>query len=166
MPERTYRIGEAATLLNLKSYVLRFWETEFPQIDPVRTGKGQRIYSDADIALLKRIRHLLHERGLTIEGARRALAEEASQASSASYPPDVASPQGEATGAVCPPPVACNGATNAAPAVSAASAVGMGTGVASGAPTPTAHAPNGGAAIVRDVIAELESLRDLLAPGR
>lgn len=75
MAERTYRIGEAASLLNLKTYVLRFWETEFPQLVPLRTEKGQRLYTEADLALLRRIRFLLHERGLTIEGARRMLAE-------------------------------------------------------------------------------------------
>lgn len=73
MSGRTYKIGEAAQLLNLKSYVLRFWETEFPQLSPLRTEKGQRLYSEADLELLKFIRHLLHERGLTIEGARKVL---------------------------------------------------------------------------------------------
>uniref|UniRef100_B8DPM6 Transcriptional regulator, MerR family n=1 Tax=Nitratidesulfovibrio vulgaris (strain DSM 19637 / Miyazaki F) TaxID=883 RepID=B8DPM6_NITV9 len=79
MAERTYRIGEAASLLNLKTYVLRFWETEFPQLVPLRTEKGQRLYTEADLALLRRIRFLLHERGLTIEGARRMLAERGTQ---------------------------------------------------------------------------------------
>lgn len=77
--QATYKIGEAAARLNLKTYVLRFWETEFPQIVPLRTEKGQRLYTEENIALLKRIRHLLHERGLTIEGARKALAEEAAR---------------------------------------------------------------------------------------
>jgi len=72
----TYKIGEAAALLNLKTYVLRFWETEFPEIVPMRTEKGQRLYTEGHLALLERIRYLLHERGLTIGGARRALAEE------------------------------------------------------------------------------------------
>lgn len=72
----TYKIGEAAALLNLKTYVLRFWETEFPDIAPLRTEKGQRLYAGEHLALLERIRFLLHERGLTIEGARRILAEE------------------------------------------------------------------------------------------
>jgi DNA-binding transcriptional MerR regulator len=76
MSEKTYRIGEAAALLNLKTYVLRFWEVEFPQIAPLRTEKGQRLYREEDVAMLRRIRFLLHERGLTIEGARRVLAEE------------------------------------------------------------------------------------------
>ena len=73
----TYKIGEAAALLNLKTYVLRFWETEFPQINPLRTEKGQRLYTEGHLALLDRIRFLLHERGLTIEGTRKVLAEEA-----------------------------------------------------------------------------------------
>lgn len=79
MHEKTYRIGEAAAKLNLKTYVLRFWEMEFSEIDPIRTEKGQRLYTEKDIALLGRIRYLLHERGLTIEGARRVLEEEAAR---------------------------------------------------------------------------------------
>lgn len=71
-----YKIGEAAALLNLKTYVLRFWETEFPEIAPRRTAKGQRLYTEAHLALLDRIRYLLHERGLTIGGARKVLDEE------------------------------------------------------------------------------------------
>lgn len=71
-----YKIGEAATLLNLKSYVLRFWETEFPDIVPLRTEKGQRLYTREHLALLQRIRYLLHDRGLTIDGARKVLVEE------------------------------------------------------------------------------------------
>ena len=61
MTERTYRIGEAARLLDLEGYVLRYWETEFAQLRPGRTPKGQRVYSEADLALLRRIRELLHE---------------------------------------------------------------------------------------------------------
>ena len=75
MPEKLYRIGEAATLLDLKTYVLRFWESEFPQLQPVRTAKGQRLYTEETIALLRRIRYLLHEKGMTIDGARRVLEE-------------------------------------------------------------------------------------------
>jgi DNA-binding transcriptional MerR regulator len=73
MPEKTYRIGVAAELLNLKTLVLRFWETEFPQLTPSRTDKGQRLYTEEDMTLLRRIQQLLHEQGMTIEGARRVL---------------------------------------------------------------------------------------------
>ncbi|MBG0775289.1 MAG: MerR family transcriptional regulator [Desulfovibrionaceae bacterium] len=72
---KMYRIGEAARLLNLKTYVLRFWETEFPQLTPQRTDKGQRLYTEEHIALLRAIRHLLHEKGMTIEGAKKRLQE-------------------------------------------------------------------------------------------
>lgn len=74
MDGKTYRIGDAAQMLNLKSYVLRFWETEFPQLQPIRTEKGQRLYTEEHIALLRQIRTMLHERGLTIDGARKELA--------------------------------------------------------------------------------------------
>lgn len=73
---RTYRIGEVAEQLNLKTHVLRFWEDEFPQIAPPRTGKGQRLYTENHIAQIRRIQHLLHEQGLTIAGAKRVLADE------------------------------------------------------------------------------------------
>ena len=75
--QETYKIGEVAAKLNLKTYVLRFWETEFPQIEPLRTEKGQRLYNKEHVGILRRIRHLLHERGLTIDGARKVLMEEA-----------------------------------------------------------------------------------------
>ena len=73
MGTRTYRIGEVAEMLQLKTHVLRFWETEFPQLAPLRTESGQRLYAEEHVALLRRIRQLLHEQGMTIEGARRIL---------------------------------------------------------------------------------------------
>ena len=73
MADKTYRIGEAAEIIGLKSYVLRFWETEFPQLDPLRTESGHRLYTEEHLNLLRRIKQLLHEQGMTIEGARRVL---------------------------------------------------------------------------------------------
>ena len=73
---KTYRIGEVADMLKLKSYVLRFWESEFPQLVPLRTEKGQRLYTEEHVNLLRQIQALLHERGMTIEGAKRILAQE------------------------------------------------------------------------------------------
>ncbi len=67
------RIGEAAKLLGLEPYVLRYWESEFPQLAPTRTEKGQRLYSEQDMELVRTIQTLLHEEGLTIEGAKRRL---------------------------------------------------------------------------------------------
>lgn len=94
----TYKIGEAANLLNLKTYVLRFWETEFPDVVPLRTEKGQRLYTLEHLALLERIRYLLHDRGLTIGGARRILAEEKTQG--IAYAFDPSQPRSEQAGAV------------------------------------------------------------------
>lgn len=73
---RLYRIGEAAAALKLKTCVLRFWEGEFPQLAPLRTPKGQRLYREDDLRVLRRIRSLLHEKGMTIDGARRILSGE------------------------------------------------------------------------------------------
>ncbi|MDR0466857.1 MAG: MerR family transcriptional regulator [Deltaproteobacteria bacterium] len=90
---KTYRIGEAAELLKLKSYVLRFWESEFPQLTPLRTGKGQRLYTEEHVILLRHIQELLHEKGMTIEGARRVLEDEGqSRLSLANLVPITAAP--------------------------------------------------------------------------
>lgn len=75
---RLYRIGEAAAALKLKTCVLRFWEGEFPQLAPLRTPKGQRLYREEDMRVLRRIRSLLHEKGMTIDGARKILSGEMS----------------------------------------------------------------------------------------
>ena len=74
IPKR-YKIGQAAKLLEVKPYVLRFWETEFPAIAPRRTPSGQRMYTEDQITLVRTIKHLLYDEGLTIEGARRRLKE-------------------------------------------------------------------------------------------
>lgn len=71
------KISQAAELLGLEPYVLRFWETEFPQLRPERTPAGQRLYNEDDILLLRRIKHLLHTKGLTIQGARLRLEDRA-----------------------------------------------------------------------------------------
>ncbi|MEF2145369.1 MAG: MerR family transcriptional regulator [Desulfovibrionaceae bacterium] len=72
---KRYRIGKAAKILDVKTSVLRFWESEFPQLDPVRTESGQRLYTAEHMELLKRIKQLLYNEGLTIEGARKRLEE-------------------------------------------------------------------------------------------
>jgi DNA-binding transcriptional MerR regulator len=97
--EKTYRIGEAAEMLALKSYVLRFWESEFPQLVPLRTEKGQRLYTEEHVSLLRRIQTLLHEKGMTIDGARRILEHEAnSRTGLANLVPLKAAPTSEAQG--------------------------------------------------------------------
>ena len=82
---RMYRIGEAARELDLPTSVLRFWEGEFPGLQPVRTPKGQRLYTERDMEILRKIRSLLHEQGMTIEGARRVLSGASSSVASAAH---------------------------------------------------------------------------------
>jgi DNA-binding transcriptional MerR regulator len=77
IPEKLYfRIGEVARLCRLPAYVLRFWETEFPQLRPVKSSTGQRMYRRRDVENVLRIRKLLYEDGFTIAGARTQLREE------------------------------------------------------------------------------------------
>ena len=77
IPDKLYfRIGEVATLCRLPAYVLRFWETEFPQLKPVKSNTGQRMYRKRDVESVLRIKQLLYEQGFTISGARQQLRSE------------------------------------------------------------------------------------------
>src|SRR5438128_7011031 len=77
IPEKLYfRIGEVARLSRLPAYVLRFWETEFPLLKPVKGSTGQRMYRRRDVENVLRIKHLLYDQGFTIAGARQQLREE------------------------------------------------------------------------------------------
>jgi len=74
IPDKLYfRIGEVSKIAGLATYVLRFWETEFPRIRPKRTSSGQRLYTRNDIELILKIKNLLHEKKFTIQGARQHL---------------------------------------------------------------------------------------------
>ena len=68
-------IGEVAEGLELPAHVLRFWETKFPQIKPVKRAGGRRYYRPEDVRLLRRIRQCLYEDGYTIRGVQRLLEE-------------------------------------------------------------------------------------------
>ena len=71
-----YRIGEVSKLTATKQFVLRYWETEFPTLQPVKSPKGHRLYRREDIELVFLIKQLLYEQGFTIAGARRHLSEQ------------------------------------------------------------------------------------------
>ena len=74
VPDKLYfRIGEVARLAGIKPYVLRFWETEFPALDPKKSGTGHRLYRRKDVQLVLEIKRLLYEKRFTIEGARKFL---------------------------------------------------------------------------------------------
>lgn len=73
---KTYKIGQAAKLLDVKPFVLRFWESEFKDVlVPVRTPSGQRAYTEGNVDLVREIKRLLYDEGLTIEGAKKRLRE-------------------------------------------------------------------------------------------
>ena len=74
IPDKLYfKIGEVSKISGLPSHVLRFWESEFKKIKPRRTSSGQRSYTKNDVATILEIKHLLHEKKFTIEGARKYL---------------------------------------------------------------------------------------------
>ena len=74
IPDKLYfRIGEVARLCAVPAYVLRFWESEFPQLRPNKGGTGQRLFRRRDVEMALRIKRLLYEEGYTIPGARHIL---------------------------------------------------------------------------------------------
>ncbi|HVB56149.1 MAG TPA: MerR family transcriptional regulator [Candidatus Acidoferrales bacterium] len=76
IPEKSlFRIGEVSRLTAIKTFVLRFWETEFPTLQPVKSPTGHRLYRREDIETVFEIKRLLYEEGFTIAGARKHLAE-------------------------------------------------------------------------------------------
>jgi DNA-binding transcriptional MerR regulator len=74
IPDRLYfKIGDVARICNVETYVLRFWETQFPQLKPNKSGTGQRLYRRHDVELALKIKHLVHTEGYTLAGARQSL---------------------------------------------------------------------------------------------
>lgn len=73
--KKYYRIGEASQILGVKPHVLRYWETEFPEIRPVKGKSKHRHYSQEDMETLRFIKQLLYEEGYTIKGAKVKLKE-------------------------------------------------------------------------------------------
>ncbi len=91
IPDKLYfRIGEVAALCRVPSYVLRFWQTEFPQLRPGKSGTGQRLYRRRDVEMALRIQRLLYEEGYTIAGAKGVLDAEGSLPPSLRLPPEPA----------------------------------------------------------------------------
>jgi DNA-binding transcriptional MerR regulator len=75
-PEKSlYRIGEVSRITDTKPFVLRYWETEFPTLQPVKSAKGHRLYRRQDVETVLLIKRLLYDQGFTIAGARRHLRE-------------------------------------------------------------------------------------------
>ena len=74
IPDRLYfKIGDVARICELETYVLRFWESQFPQLKPNKSGTGQRLYRRREVELVLEIKRLVHAEGYTLSGARQAL---------------------------------------------------------------------------------------------
>jgi len=77
IPDRLYfKIGDVAELCGVETYVLRFWESQFPQLKPNKSGTGQRLYRRRDVELALDIKRLVHAEGYTLAGARAVLEQE------------------------------------------------------------------------------------------
>ena len=69
--KRYFRIGEVSCIIGVEPYVLRYWESEFPQIRPSRADSNQRTYQRKDVELIMEIKRLLYDEKMTIEGAKQ-----------------------------------------------------------------------------------------------
>jgi DNA-binding transcriptional MerR regulator len=74
-----FKIGEVCEIAGVKPFVLRYWETEFPELTPAKGAGGQRTYTRADVELILHIKQLLYEERFTVAGAKKRLADEASE---------------------------------------------------------------------------------------
>jgi DNA-binding transcriptional MerR regulator len=83
-----YRIGEVSRLTETKAFVLRYWETEFPMLQPVKSPSGHRMYRREDVETVLRIKRLLYDEGFTIAGARRHLRDAGSGAAEEAHAAD------------------------------------------------------------------------------
>lgn len=74
IPDRLYfKIGDVARICGVETYVLRFWESQFPLLKPNKSGTGQRLYRRREVELALEIKKLVHDEGYTLAGARQAL---------------------------------------------------------------------------------------------
>jgi DNA-binding transcriptional MerR regulator len=87
IPDRLYfKIGDVARLLKVEPYVLRFWESQFPQLKPNKSGTGQRLYRKRDVEVAVEIKRLVYGEGYTLSGARQVLGQQRRADASAPAP--------------------------------------------------------------------------------
>ncbi len=91
-----FRIGEVSRLTSTKPFVLRYWETEFPMLQPVKSPKGHRLYRREDVDMVFVIKRLLYDEGFTIAGARRHLRDQAAGSNGAGLNDDGNGSNGDA----------------------------------------------------------------------
>lgn len=105
IPDKLYfRIGEVSRMVGVPAHVLRYWEKEFPALAPRKSGREHRLYRRKDLELLLEIKHLLHDKRYTIEGARRFL-----EKRGAAPPPRREPPRAAAQGSLFADPAALAG---------------------------------------------------------
>jgi DNA-binding transcriptional MerR regulator len=93
IPDRLYfKIGDVARLLKVEPYVLRFWESQFPQLKPNKSGTGQRLYRKRDVEIAVEIKRLVYGEGYTLSGARQALGQQRRAEVPATQPPPAPAP--------------------------------------------------------------------------
>jgi DNA-binding transcriptional MerR regulator len=95
-PDAFRTIREVAESMDLPQHVLRFWETRFPQIKPLKRGGGRRYYRPDDVELLRAIRHLLYGEGYTIKGVQKLIKEQGARAVAAGVPDLLSAERGAA----------------------------------------------------------------------
>ena len=83
--KRYFTIGEVSDLCGVKPYVLRYWEQEFPQLNPVKRRGNRRYYQRQDVLMIRQIRALLYDQGFTIGGARQRLSGDEAKDDSTQY---------------------------------------------------------------------------------
>lgn len=110
-----YKIGEACKELGIQPYVLRYWETEFPALAPSKSRSGQRVYSEKELEIIRRIKQLLYEEGYTIAGAKKKLETELAEGGPGEGEP--AAPEAAEVPAAPPARTARKRAADASPAL-------------------------------------------------
>jgi len=80
-----YKIGEVAEVVGVRTSVLRFWESEFPFLNPVKSNSGQRLYSKKEVDLILQVKHLLYDEKFTIDGVKKRISAKGKLLSSEDY---------------------------------------------------------------------------------
>jgi DNA-binding transcriptional MerR regulator len=138
-----YKIGEACKALGIQPYVLRYWETEFPALSPSKSRSGQRVYSEKELEVIRRIKQLLYDEGYTIAGAKKKLEGELAAGTLGEPGATAATPP---TPIPAPPPPPPAPAVFQAPAAGRARGHAAETATAAGGPGLAAGPSSGGLA--------------------
>jgi DNA-binding transcriptional MerR regulator len=115
-PDAFRTISEVADAMGLPQHVLRFWETRFPQIKPLKRAGGRRYYRPDDVERLRLIKHLLYDEGYTIKGVQKLLKEQGAAALAAGFGASILSPLSDAADEAALAAAAATGGADSAPA--------------------------------------------------